>query len=257
MYRVRLHLEYDGSPYCGWQIQTQGQKTVQGELTQVLRKIFDDEIKVIGASRTDTGVHALDQVVHFDVQRDPESFGLIHAIQGNLPPSIVVKKAYIAPPDFHANRSAVKKTYEYWIRNAETRDALKWNFSHYVRRPLDLDYLNQTSQILLGRHDFKSFQNAGTDVENTVREILAIRWDQPDEGWIRLSVTGSGFLKQMVRNIVGTLLSMENDKLSASKLTEILEARNRQAAAKTAPAEGLRLVKVFYPIELDNKCREI
>ncbi len=257
MFRVRLHIEYDGSPYSGWQIQNQGQKTVQGELTRALCKIFDDDIKVVSSSRTDTGVHALDQVVHFDVKRDPLSFEMVHAIQGHLPPSIVVKKAFLAPQDFHANRDAIKKTYKYVIRNSDTRDALKWNQSLFIRRPLDLNYLNSISQVLVGHHDFKSFQNSGTDVETTDRKIYEIKWALTAPGWIEFTITGNGFLKQMVRNIVGTLLAMENDRLPTSRLIEILSARNRQVAAKTAPPEGLYLVKVFYPAELDIKCREI
>lgn len=251
-----MDLSYDGSEFLGWQKQPHGQ-TVQGELERVIKKIFEEDIKLIGASRTDSGVHAFHQVAHFDCKKDPTKIKLKHALQGNLPRTISILQTYLAPPDFHANRSPTRKTYRYLIRNAFSPSALRHDQSVWVRKPLNLDYLNLISEKLLGNQDFKSFQNAGTEVESTIREILEARWSSPHPGWAEFWITGNGFLKQMVRNIVGTLLSLENDKAPVEKLVQIIEKRSRQAASKTAPPEGLFLYKVFFPIELDKRCRKI
>jgi tRNA pseudouridine38-40 synthase len=253
-YRVRLDLSYDGSHFMGWQRQIAGTYTIQGVLEEKLSQIFKEEIQVQGSGRTDRGVHALMQVAHFDCTRNPTNIRLRKALQSLLPKFLVVRQTYLAPKEFHALRSAENKTYRYLIRNSETPSSQLWNKSVWISKKLDLDYLNQISQYILGRHDFKSFQNAGTELKTTVREIDRAEWSSPKKGWVQFEITGNGFLKQMVRNLVGTMLTLEKAKANPLKLKEILESLDRKKALKTAAPEGLYLIDVKYPQMLDNKC---
>ena len=253
-YRVRLDLSFDGALFMGWQKQPEGTYTVQGVLEEKLSKIFKEEIHVQGSGRTDRGVHALHLVAHFDCSMDPQRINLRMALQAACPRFITIKNVYIAPKEFHAQRSATEKTYKYLIRNAPTPSSQLWNKCVWIKKPLDLDYLNEISKCLIGRHDFKSFQNAGTDLKSTVREIYEAKWVLRKPGWVEFYIRGNGFLKQMVRNIVGTQLALEKSRQPIEKMKEILEAKDRKVALKTADPEGLYLVTVKYPQTLDNKC---
>lgn len=253
-YRVRLDLSFDGSLFMGWQKQSNGTFTVQGVLEEKLSEIFKEKINVQGSGRTDRGVHALHLVAHFDCSMDPTKIKLRMALQSKCPKFLVIKNVYVAPKEFHAQRSALEKTYKYLIKNAPTPSAMKWNKSVWIKHKLDLHYLNEISKCLIGTHDFKSFQNTGTDLKTSVREIYEAKWTQVRPGWIEFSIRGNGFLKQMVRNIVGTQLALAKSGQPIEKMKEILEAKNRQVALKTADPEGLYLVSVKYPQTLDNKC---
>lgn len=253
-YRVRLDLSFDGSLFMGWQRQLEGTYTVQGVLEEKLSEIFKEKINVQGSGRTDRGVHALRLVAHFDCSSDPTRINLRMALQGKCPKFLVIKEVYVAPKEFHAQRSALEKTYKYLIRNASTPSSMRWNKSVWIKKPLNLEYLNEISKCLIGTHDFKSFQNAGTVLKTSVREIYEAKWAQRSPGWVEFSIRGNGFLKQMVRNIVGTALALEKSGQPIERMREILEARDRQAALKTADPEGLYLVRVKYPQTLDNKC---
>jgi len=253
--RVKLLISYDGTDFFGWQRQ-QRHVSVQGTLEEALQKIFREPIHLLGASRTDTGVHAVGQVAHFDAPRDPSQGDLRFALTGLTPPSIVIKQAWITPPDFHAIASSTHKTYRYLVLNRRIPSALRHRYSHWIRFPLDLDFLNEASEQLIGEHDFRSFQTSGTVVKSTVRNVMKAHWTRQDDTLI-FEITGNGFLKQMVRNIVGTLIELNMNAQKASKLREILAVLDRRRAGPTAPPQGLYLQRVYYPESLDNKCRKL
>ncbi len=169
----------------------------------------------------------------------------------------MIKKAWIAPPEFHATLSAERKTYRYLIYNSPTPSAFFSRTMGWMYKPLDLNYLNDCSKFLLGEHDFKSFQSVGSEVSTTVRTIYKAQWRWLRSDVAEFSITGSGFLKQMVRNIVGTQLLMARKGHSASKMSEIIAEMDRKAAGPPADPQGLYLMKVYYPLDLDNKCLEL
>lgn len=255
-YRLRLHISYDGTDFSGWQKQV-GLTTIQGTLEEAVSRIFNQEIRVQGASRTDAGVHAYRQVAHCDVPRDPTGFDLRYAIQCLTPPSVVVKELFLAPPDFHSIACAVDKIYKYRILNRRVPSALRYRYTYWVRYPLNLEFLNQASRFLLGKQDFKSFQSVGTQVKSTVRTITRAEWRQLDEDTLEFTIQGDGFLKQMVRNIVGTLVELNMDEAPPERVREILDFRDRRRAGPTAPPQGLFLYRVNYPELIDNKCRKL
>lgn len=261
MTRIKLIVSYDGTDFMGWQKQNHGiKKGIQEVLEQAISKILNQEIHIFGSGRTDAGVHALGQVVHFDCLKPVEHFqkwDFPWAINHHLPSSISVKHAYVAPPEFHATLSATHKTYRYLIWNHPRRSALFCRYSAWIRKPLDLEYLHDSSQLFKGEKDFKSMQSVGTPVSHTVRTIYKTQWKRLKPHLIEFQITGSGFLKQMVRNIVGTQLLLEKTQSPMKKITEILESLDRTQAGPPAPPEGLYLKRVFYPLELDKQCIEI
>lgn len=261
MPRIKFTVAYDGTDYCGWQRQNQSQKPSLCQTIQDgLEKIFDEKISLFASGRTDAGVHALNQVCHFDTTRAENrllGFNLGRAMQSQLPTSIVIKKAWLAPDDFHSTLSPEKKTYRYLIYNSDRRSVFLDRYACWVRKPLNLDQLNASSKFLLGNQDFKSFQSVGSDVAHTVRSIYAAHWQWRRPGIAQFTITGSGFLKQMVRNIVGTELMLERKEEPPDRLKSIVEAFSRRAAGPPAPPQGLFLMKVYYPLDLDKRCREL
>jgi tRNA pseudouridine38-40 synthase len=261
MPRIKFTVAYDGTDFCGWQRQKHpGKPSVCQTIQTGLEKIFNQKISLFASGRTDAGVHALNQVCHFDTTRDEErikGMDLSRAMKTQLPSSIVVKKAWIAPMEFHSTLSPDKKTYRYLIYNAQQQSAFLSRYADWIRKPLDLDYLNASSKFLLGNQDFKSFQSVGSDVAHTERSIYQAEWSWRRQNIAQFTITGSGFLKQMVRNIVGTQLLLEKKGLPAEKLHEIIKAQSRNAAGPPAPPQGLFLMRVYYPLDLDNKCREL
>lgn len=261
MLRVRLLVSYDGTDFCGWQ--RQGPRPVpslQQTVDEALSKFFNQKIILYASGRTDAGVHALGQVCHFDVDVTEErlrSRDICWAMKALLPPSVSIRKAWIAPNDFHATLSATHKTYKYFIYNHPRSNPFWRRQSDWIRMPLDVDYLNETAQHLLGRHDFKSFQTAGTPVKHTVRTIYKAGWERKSANILQFSVTGQGFLKQMVRNLVGTQLMLFKNGRPASDMTEIIAATDRRKAGPSAPPQGLFLWKVYYPENLDKGCRPL
>lgn len=261
MTRIRFLISYDGTDYCGWQRQGPRagpsiQQTVETALSQVLNR----PVEVSASGRTDAGVHAMGQVGHFDVDLPPERFqkwDLCWAMQGVLPKSIVIKKAWIAPPEFHATLSATHKTYRYFIYNHPRSNPFWARTSHWVKKPLNLEHLQGVADQFLGEHDFKSFQTAGTPVLKTVRTISEAKWERRSRNLVQFTITGSGFLKQMVRNLVGTQLQFEKFQRNPLEMIDILQACDRQKAGATAPPQGLFLWKVFYPPDLDKRCRPL
>jgi tRNA pseudouridine38-40 synthase len=261
MPRIKLLISYDGTDFCGWQKQKEHKHasplpSIQETIEKALSRVFNESIVMSGSGRTDAGVHAVAQIGHFDTEKTiPKD--LCWAIRGHLPSSIVVKAAWIAPSDFHSTLSATHKTYRYCIWNKQRSSALLDRFSWWVRHPLDLNFLTEASGFLIKNQDFKSFQSTGTPVKTTVREVYAAKWSAKASGIVEFSITGSGFLKQMVRTLVGTQVQLYLKDRRPSEMAEILEACDRQRAGPTAPPQGLFLQRVYYPPELDNKCRRI
>ncbi len=245
--RVKLILSYDGTDYCGWQKQTNASKpSIQETLEVALEKIFKTPIKCIASGRTDSGTHAQGQVVHFDAPKDPSRINFVRALEGILPGSIVTQSSEIVPKDFHSLLSAKAKTYRYRISTQSTGPTFLRRFCYWYPYPFDFKALQDLAPALEGRHDFKSFESVGTQVPNTVRTIYRARWIQKKPHLYYFEVTGNGFLKQMVRNLVGTQLYFMQKKRSRQDIIELLQARDRTQAAYAAPAQGLVLLRVYY-----------
>ncbi len=257
MHKIKLLISYDGTPYLGWQKQP-GHPTVQGLLESVLTQIYNEPIRTIGSGRTDTGTHAVGQVAHYEAPKTlPNEAKLVRSLNALLPESICIKEAWLAPEDFHALASARRKTYIYRIWNHPVRSALWANRALWVPQPLDIQKLDRLAQACIGRKDFKSFQSQGTPVKSTVRVMDVCRFMQRKGPLLEFRIRGNGFLKQMVRNLMGTLLHLERHQGGVADLQAIFKAQDRQAAKTTAAAHGLYLYRVQYPSALDNKCRKL
>jgi tRNA pseudouridine38-40 synthase len=261
MQRIRFLVSYDGTAFCGWQRQKHGPlKSVAHVLEEALSKVFHEKITLYASGRTDAGVHALGQVCHFDTTRPLkrlENWDMAWALKGYLPSSISIKKVWLAPQDFHATLSATHKTYRFLVYNRPQESVFLSRYAQWVRSPMNMEHLQASSQFLLGKQDFKSFQSVGTSVPHTVREIYEARWEWRRDTVLQFTITGSGFLKQMVRNIVGTQMFLEKKDLRPETLREIILSKDRMQAAAPALPQGLFLMRVYYPQDLDNRCREI
>ena len=245
MRRIKLLLEYEGTRYSGWQLQP-NQVSIQGVLEEKLYKITKKKTRVIGSGRTDSGVHAEGQVAHFETASTMKPREILKALNSLLPPDIVVKKVEEAQPDFHAQFSASRKTYRYTILNRDYPSALQSRVAHYIAIPtLNLTDMRKAARYLVGRKDFKSFQGSGCTAKTTVREIHRLSIAKKDD-FIRITVEGSGFLKYMVRIIVGTLIEIGWGKWPPERMKQVLKAKDRLMAGPTAPSRGLCLVKVVY-----------
>lgn len=245
MRRIRILVAYDGTDYCGWQIQPNG-ITIEEVLNDKLSKLTGEDIHVIGASRTDSGVHALGNVAVFDTESPipPERLG--YALNQKLPEDIVIVRSEEAPLDWHPRyQKQVTKTYEYHIYNAAFPNPLKRRYSAFVSYPMDIEKMRKGASFLVGEHDFVSFCNVRTNVEDTVRRIDGIEIDKKGED-ITIRVTGNGFLYNMVRIIAGTLIRVGRGFYIPEKVKEILDVKERTKAGVTAPPEGLVLVEIKY-----------
>lgn len=246
MKRIKLTISYDGTNYCGWQIQPNG-ITIEEVLNKALQKLTGEEILVIGASRTDSGVHALGNVAVFDTETTIPPEKIAMALNQRLPEDIVITKSEEVSPDFHPRYCDCSKTYEYHIINTRIPIPTKRLTNYFVSYNLDLDKMRKAAEYLVGEHDFVSFCNVRTDVENTVRTIYGLNILQ-DGNEITIRITGNGFLYNMVRIIVGTLIRVGRGFYEPEKVKEILEAKDRKAAGVTAPAHGLMLVEIDYKV---------
>ncbi|MBP3604036.1 MAG: tRNA pseudouridine(38-40) synthase TruA [Lachnospiraceae bacterium] len=252
MKRVLLVVAYDGTAYCGWQLQQNG-RTIEGELNKALSNLLSEDIQVIGASRTDSGVHALCNVAVFDTDARIPAEKISYALNQRLPEDIRVQKSMEVPMDFHPRHCSSEKTYEYRIINREFPLPTKRLYQHFTYVPLDLELMRKGAAYLVGEHDFKSFCATAADVESTVRTILDIQIEKEDEEII-IRVCGTGFLYNMVRIIAGTLMEVGRGSYPPAHVLDILNERDRQAAGPTAPACGLTLVK--YSFEAGNFCEK-
>lgn len=244
MKRIKLTIAYDGTNYCGWQIQPNG-ITIEEVINKALQKLTGEPILVIGASRTDSGVHAMGNVAVFDTETSIPPERIAMALNQRLPEDIVIVKSEEVPLDFHPRYCDCSKTYEYHIINTRIPIPTKRLTNYFVSYNLNLDHMRQAASYLVGEHDFVSFCNVRTDVENTVRTITAL--DILEHGnEITIRITGNGFLYNMVRIIVGTLIRVGRGFYTPEKVKEILEAKDRKAAGVTAPAHGLMLMEIEY-----------
>ena len=244
MKRVLLVVAYDGTAYNGWQLQP-GTPTIEGELNKALSSLLGEEIRVIGASRTDSGVHALCNIAVFDTNARIPAEKISYALNQRLPEVIRIQKSLEVAEDFHPRHCNSKKTYEYRILNREFPLPTKRLYAHFTYVPLDVELMRMGAKYLVGEHDFKSFCATAAVVETTIRTITDIGVEK-DGDEIVIRVTGTGFLYNMVRIIAGTLIEVGRGNYQPQKVQEILEAKDRQAAGPTAPANGLTLVKYEF-----------
>lgn len=241
---IKLVLEYDGTAYAGWQRQPD-QPTIQETVEAAIAGVTQINATVIGAGRTDAGVHALGQVASFRINRDMTPREWIRALNAHLPKTIVVRSAEPMPDTFHARHSAQGKLYEYRILNRPERPAIARDYCWHIHQPLDDGAMNQAGLVLIGLHDFSSFQTQPTENDDPMCHLQ--RFTVFREGdRLRIETYANRFLKQMVRSIVGTLVEVGLSKRTPESLRPILEARDRSAAGRTAPPQGLFLVRVDY-----------
>jgi len=248
MQTIKLTLAYDGTDYAGWQVQS-GPVTVQGVVEKALAEITGQTIRATASGRTDAGVHALGQVVGFraDTHLLPEVW--VRALNARLPSDVAVVEAAAAPEGFHAIRDAVDKRYRYTIHNGPCRDVFRRRYCWHYPSTLDVDAMARAAGCLRGRHDFASFQSSGAPRATTVRtvsDLLVTRGEEAGGPWLMIEIEADGFLYNMVRAIVGTLVEVGRGAQPESWVAEVIEARDRSAAGPTAPPQGLTLVRVRY-----------
>jgi tRNA pseudouridine38-40 synthase len=246
--RVALGIEYDGTSYNGWQRQKTG-LGVQQRVEEALSVVANHPVEVICAGRTDTGVHATDQVVHFDTDSERSERGWLLGANTNLPDDINVSWVALVADDFHARFSATSRSYRYLILNRLQRSALHRHRAWWVYEPLDAERMHEAAQRLLGEHDFSAFRAAGCQANTAVRNMTHISIGR-DGDWITLDVTANAFLQHMVRNIMGTVVTVGLGEERVEWVTEVLESRDRKAGGIAAPAHGLTLAGVEYPAAL-------
>ena len=244
MKRVKLTVAYDGTNYCGWQVQPNG-ITVQEILNQCLSEFTGEKIETIGASRTDAGVHALGNVAVFDTEMRMPGDKFSFALNQRLPEDIRIQKSEEVDADFHPRYVKSQKTYEYRILNCRFPIPTERFYSHFTYIPLDVDKMKEAASYLIGEHDFKSFCGTGAQVKTTVRTVKEIQIEKSGDR-ITIRITGEGFLYNMVRIIAGTLMDIGGGLYPPEKMKEILEAKDRKKAGPTAPARGLTLMKIQY-----------
>lgn len=245
MRRVRLYVAYDGTDYCGWQVQPNG-ITVEEVLNRELSRLTGEDVHIIGASRTDSGVHALMNVAVFDTDSSIPPERMAYALNQRMPEDIIITKSDEVAADWHPRyQDEVKKTYEYHIYNAPVPNPLKRRYSAFVSFPMDIEKMREGARYLVGEHDFISFCNVRTNVSDTVRTVESISIVQNGAD-IVIRITGNGFLYNMVRIIAGTLIRVGRGFYDPEMVKKILEEKKRTAAGVTAPANGLVLVEIDY-----------
>jgi tRNA pseudouridine38-40 synthase len=244
MRNVRIKIEYDGTNYHGWQIQPNG-RTVQAELTRVLSMLDQRYVIVSGAGRTDAGVHATGQVASFPLERQFEPDQLRDAINGNLDRDIRVLDVEFVDDSFNARFSARLKTYHYRVWTAAVVSPFAYRYVYHHRWPLDVEQMRQAAALLIGEHDFSAFTVLHSDMKDRVRHLEQLDVEG-DETGIAITAASNGFLRYMVRTLVGTLIEVGRGRRSAASVADVLESRNRANAGWTAPAAGLTLMRVDY-----------
>jgi tRNA pseudouridine38-40 synthase len=244
--RYRAIIEYDGTDFLGFQIQAKG-RTVQGEIEKSLQRVTQAVIRIDGAGRTDTGVHAIGQVIAFNATWKHPLVELHRALNATLPDDIVVSDLKIVDLPFHPRFSALSRSYSYTIVNQPWVSVLGRRYAYHVGKPLDVMAMNEASQYLIGSHDFASFGKPPYG-ENTIRQVKQAGWSTSGNLLV-FEITANAFLYRMVRTIVGTLVQVGLGQLAVNEIKPILEARDLTRSAPPAPAHGLCLVRVTYPAE--------
>ena len=262
MRNVKLTISYDGTNYCGWQKQKgefRGVKkgTIQGTIEETLRKLLQEEIKLIGSGRTDSGVHAFGQIANFKTKSNLSSKEMGRGLNALLPQDIRIKRVITVPERFNSRYDVLSKTYHYVI--SQQNSPFLHNYSYFCPCKLELSAMRKASKFLIGKHNFSSFQAAGSKIKNSVRSVKKLSINPPSSilprmgggsMWgcklITIKIQTSGFLYKMVRNIVGTLLEVGKGKIASQDVKKILDKKDRKFAGPTAPAKGLYLKKVRY-----------
>jgi tRNA pseudouridine38-40 synthase len=245
---LKLTIAYDGTNYAGWQVQPD-KPTVQGAIEDAWREITQERLRITAAGRTDAGVHALGQVAGLKTENTLSTDDLLRALNAVLPNDVAIVSLEPAPAGFHATRDALGKRYRYQIHNGRVPSVFARHFAWHYPQPLDADAMHAAGQALLGRHDFSSFETAGSERPDSIRtifELTVARGDENAADRITLEVRGDGFLYNMVRTIVGTLVEVGKGTRDIGWPAEVLAARDRRQAGQTAPPQGLFLVCVEY-----------
>lgn len=244
---IRLLIEYDGSRYDGWQRLGKGSNanTIQGKLEEVLSKMLEKPVEIIGSGRTDAGVHAYEQVANFHGETEMKCWEIKHYLNRYLPRDIAVTRVDDVPERFHSRYNAVAKTYVYRIATGEVPSVFDRKYTYYCFDKLDITKMRQAAELLTGKHDFKAFCANKRVNKSTDREIFSIDLTET-ETEIQISVRGNGFLHHMVRIIAGTLIEVGKGERQPEDMTRILENKDRELAGVTAPAQGLFLKSVEY-----------
>ena len=248
MRHLKLTIAYDGTDFCGWQTQPD-QRTVQESFELALMRITGERHSIVASGRTDAGVHALGQVLSLRSHSQLNCQIFKRALNATLPRDIAVLEVSEAPHGFHAIRDAVRKRYRYQIQNSSVPDVFTRKYSWHLPTPLDVDRMRRASCELLGTHDFQSFETAGAERRSSVRTVHDIEVntnDQKDGRRIEIEVEANGFLYNMVRTIVGSLVEVGRGKQPEAWLAQVLDAKDRRQAGPTAPPQGLVLVNVTY-----------
>lgn len=244
----RLHVAYDGSDFCGWQIQPDA-RTVEGELTRAAAEMLDrpvEQVKIQGASRTDSGTHATGQVAHIDVERDRTCWDFARGLNALTPDAICVNRVEQAPEDFHARFDAGSKLYRYQIWNHRFPHPLRHRYSWQFEPDLALDRMQRAAEMLEGTHDFEAFRASSCQSPTTERDLYRVDVDR-GERLVSIEVAGNAFLRYMVRVMAGTLAEIGAGEMEPGRIPNLFEHGRRGRAGLTAPAKGLTLLEVRYP----------
>lgn len=242
---LKLTLEYDGACYHGWQRQKNAH-TIQAAVEEALARLTGEPVRVTGSGRTDAGVHALGQVANFHTASALPLSAFLNGLNALLPGDIAVLEVKEVSRDFHARKAALSKTYAYHVLNRPIRSPLERGLSWWISQPLDLKAMQRAAASLPGEHDFSAFQASGSSIKNPVRRVLAAAWQKPSEGKLVFTITATGFLRGMVRSLVGTMAEIGRGKRPPEDLADLLITGERRRAGPTAPPQGLFLVEVKY-----------
>jgi tRNA pseudouridine38-40 synthase len=241
----KIIVEYDGTSFFGWQRQ-KDRTTIQGELERALSIILNQDIKIFGSGRTDAGVHAYGQVANLHADTHISCRDIKKGVNSLIKHPIVIRDCYIVEEDFHARYHAVSKEYHYLILNREDPCAIGRLYQWHIRHPLDIELMNQCCQSIIGVFDFKSFESTGSPRSSTVRQVFFSHIHPLDDSRLVFKICGKGFLKYMVRNLIGTIVLAGLNKITITEFNAIFEAKDRTKAGPTAPAHGLFLKQVNY-----------
>lgn len=249
-HKIKLLIAYDGTAYSGWQIQNlkgigPDPISIQGELNKALKTFLGVPVKTVGAGRTDAGVHAEGQVVHFTSEEPVDPYRLLRSLNGLLPDDIRVKEVEQVEDAFHALYSAKRKVYHYHLTLSQVQEPFSRRYAYHVRKKIDVELLRQAASWLVGTHDFTSFANHGGSHHHAVRTLYRVEVVE-EKGGVRLEFEGNGFLYKMVRNLTGLLLEVASGKLPVQAMSSIFAAKDRRKAPRAVPPHGLFLVHVGY-----------
>ncbi|MCK5392605.1 MAG: tRNA pseudouridine(38-40) synthase TruA [Deltaproteobacteria bacterium] len=245
MRNIKIIVEYEGTNYYGWQKQPEG-PTIQETIENALENITGENIFLFGSGRTDSGVHAWGQVANFKTESKIKAAELQMGLNSVLPKDITIKNAQEVGLDFHAQHSVKSKTYIYKVFNSPHPSALLRKRAWYIPHPLELDQMRQSAEHLIGEHDFKAFAQSGAEVKTTVRTVLSVGIEQVNKDILEFNIEATGFLKRMVRLIVGTMVQVGKGRITPLDFSEILDSGEKTKYVYAAPAHGLYLENVRY-----------